>query len=341
MSAFDIRNTVLEIDTLTPVHIGNGDKINRFDYYVDVNTNSFIRMNVLKFILSLPEKTRRELIDIDYSKPLEVIKKYEEIYSKNPDAVREARIWVSGYSPGFLRKIKNSDKDLSMLEVKTHIRTGEKLKPIIPGSSIKGSIATALFYHLKINQKLEIRKFRNMAEKACLGQNSTDSVGRLFKISDTILDHSKTKSAVFVVKNIKKTEERGGNLDQMVECIYESKSNHQVTFLNIPIKFPLDLRIDENLIVKVCNLYYRDGILDEQVKYLKKKRQGSSFISLIEQQLEKIKSDDKAFLLLIGWGSGAEAVTMFSKKSSTKWVVYEGDQYYPLGWCVARFSDSK
>ncbi|MEM4508895.1 MAG: hypothetical protein QW122_04630, partial [Archaeoglobaceae archaeon] len=135
MEGFLTKKTLV-VNFKTPVHVGCGETISRFDYYFNIAKHSVVRVNTLNFILSLPELERKVLENINYEKPSEVFRVFDELYARNQEILKENAIWITGISSGFARKYQSLSQD-SQREIKVQTRTGLSMKPYLPGSSLK------------------------------------------------------------------------------------------------------------------------------------------------------------------------------------------------------------
>ncbi|MCX7998827.1 MAG: type III-A CRISPR-associated RAMP protein Csm5 [Leptospiraceae bacterium] len=358
----------LKIDTITPVYIGSGETLNRFDYFLKINLSekkgSINRINFLNFISQLPREEKKNLLKLDYSDPQRVIMFYDDLFNKYPEAVKKSKLWACGLSQGFVNAIKNKSikkidtSHLFFQEIKTFIRASENLLKIIPGSSIKGAIMTAIWHFLLERNEIEFKRLdyksenfyfrKNKSKVDSKNKSNVDSLGRLIKISDSILEDSVLKSYIFIAKRINKKDLRGGKFRQPIEAIFDSSSYHFVSFVKLPIKIDTgfkifdsgEVEINEKFIVEVCNRFYKDEILNN-LSYLRGVSEGKFFEKTINDALKKIQENPNKFLLLLGWGIGKEAITLNRRKTKTQWVIDELGNYFPLGWCTAEFITEK
>ena len=135
----------LEIETLSPLHIGDGSTLIPLEYVLE---DGLVKVVNLDFLLeALPGKIASQLGE-------EMVPMRDFLNEKNQGHLLQKPELYS-------RKIKLSDgargdleddldrrngQQINKAQIKTFVKTGGK--PFIPGSSIKGAIRTALAYHI-------------------------------------------------------------------------------------------------------------------------------------------------------------------------------------------------
>ena len=138
-------NLRMELRTLTPVHVGSGNKLTSTADFV-VAGNRVIVVHFERIIANLPR-------DVPYSEILsggvgEVLSKYR----LNAEDFKRYEMELFGQR----RRIS---------AISEHIKQGNK--PYIPGSSVKGAIRTAvLWYFLRDNREILHRTLGNLLQKA-------------------------------------------------------------------------------------------------------------------------------------------------------------------------------
>jgi len=133
------------IQTITPVHIGNGKDYGPSEYYLSKSTKGkpiLVKTDLNQVFTSLPEDKKDEFIQhlTDHTFRLEDYLK--NVLGKKPPQIKK-------YLAPLLCKNPNI--------INEHIKTVEK--PYIPGSSIKGAIRTAMLHNIIAYKDIkEIRK---------------------------------------------------------------------------------------------------------------------------------------------------------------------------------------
>lgn len=130
---------ILSLRILSPVHVGDGDRLTKLDFLVEGNTVKVYSFD--RLVLSLNEEEIEKLIvKIEHSKNME---NFEDI---KKDFIIPNLKNVLMYSLPLKGKVPK--------EIYKHIKTfkNNELLPYIPASEIKGAIRTAIIYkYLKDN----------------------------------------------------------------------------------------------------------------------------------------------------------------------------------------------
>jgi len=142
----------IELQTITPLHIGNGKSYSSLEYFIDNKYINFINLNSI-FDGIGKNKTEKESIDIinRLSKKIEkeVINSQSQIDSRS--FFNEYGVNVSDF---VLKKLQTDIKPQRRVEIHQFINQNERY--YIPGSSIKGAIRTAyLFNYFDNNKNIE------------------------------------------------------------------------------------------------------------------------------------------------------------------------------------------
>lgn len=132
----------VEIETITPLHIGTGRAYNKNEYIASgklikrLKTQGFYRELGRKHLNDLIEERKRMGMQFDL----------RNFLNKNGIEIADENIWYSlENNSGFpVDKIR---------EIREHVRSG--IRPFIPGSSIKGALRTAVLWHY-VREHLEL-----------------------------------------------------------------------------------------------------------------------------------------------------------------------------------------
>lgn len=296
--------TNIQIKTLSPVHIGSGNKYDASEYFLDViqKTKVFKRINIQKYYASLNdnEKNRflKDLQKKNYKLPKLNSPKFTKYLAFNKVSIRP------NPTNEIIENIKSSDR------------------PYIPGSSIKGAVENAIFYNalddseiLKlfngnhINKKF-INSFFSPSGKA------NDSIMRFMQISDsTDVKHP------FIYDAFSVKPKNGGGHEQVVKTYLETIYSTQKTLsssittnydadtyekLNIEDKaYMLDIDFIKESIYNFSNDY-----INHELRFCKKHKFDN--LAVFYRKCKKDNSKDKP-LLKIGQGSGFLATTISLK----------------------------
>ncbi|AFL96152.1 CRISPR-associated RAMP protein, Csm5 family [Thermococcus cleftensis] len=151
----------MKLTVLSPLHIGNGNELTVIDV-LPLNDGRIAVLDLERLMLELTSA------GADVEEILTLV--------KAPDIMEDMYIWkryLSDYGVG-LEKVKKYTLPVVGRIAPRSMRIREFIKssgrPYIPGSSVKGSIRTAVFYHVAL-------KYRSRVEK--LLEKLADSEGRI------------------------------------------------------------------------------------------------------------------------------------------------------------------
>lgn len=142
------------LSPITHIHIGNGNQLSPTDYIIKKDTIYFI--NIVKYTSYLISKDKES-----FEKKLEKEDIFD-IYDFFIDnfEIDKKNTYYTSYNVNniFLKNFKTKlDKKTNQLLLNEFIRNGISFKPYIPGSSLKGSLRTAI-----LNNMVTLDKFANL-----------------------------------------------------------------------------------------------------------------------------------------------------------------------------------
>lgn len=382
-----LNTTHCTISTLSPVHIGCGEDYYPTNYVIDDGLLHHFTEEGLLSELTLPEKNN--LAKITEEKGDSGIKKLQAFIHGKKDKLQlhathsvplsealekfyTSRIGQTSQREGNGYNINNQ------LNIARHSFNPYNQMPYFAGSSIKGSIRTALLNALNDGDPLPMRVDVNRdvprgegdkLQKRLLAYNAIpDDPLRLLKISDASyanadnLNAAEIRFAVNRKNKISKFEAKV--LNQLLECLpaYRSRS----------LTFDMTFLADKNThyrwtlcdICKACNEFFvpqlkRELDMLQQLNYTNALWvQGLE--KLLGNELGEAFGNNQAFLLRIGQHGGAESNTLdgvrhikitqgkgnapkFLTKPTTIWLAgNHKDQQHdllPFGWVLVEIDD--
>ena len=344
-----MKNIKLKCEIVSPVHIGSGQETEPLSYVI--KDDRLYRISFEKFINKLNSSEIEHfetLIDSgDLIKIREFISNYEDY-----DGISLYSVQVTPYVRenyySKLNKIENR------LIINTFIRSAHK--PMIPGSSIKGAVRTALLSVVASSRELPYPKGfyeQNQFEGEILNfKNAKNDPFRAVRFRDSFLDNQDT--IVRQILNV--TKKRKASLTSNKMEIVNEISHSTIT--GNPVYFENVLSIDEKLfetkyfnrklsveeIIAACKIFYRDKMEMEHKKFYRGGESERPSSIILDTPLE----ENEAFIR-IGRFSGVESVTLDKyrnprppgKKSvwGTSRNLAEG--VYPMGWVKVCFGGAK
>lgn len=357
----------IELIPLTGVHVGTGNEINPFQYMIRPNVNgkpAMYRFSIENLLHNLEKGKRGELLNLIEDNDLIALRKF---FERNLDtrSILYSIPVTKSTEQQYREKINSIKNQLIISEM--YRSNGEYFLPVIPGSSIKGAIRTALLdsqtkiiKNKLINYKNSdfLRKHKFRFEKEVLGyKDIRDDPLRTLIIRDCTIQ-GKSSQLISEVSLYRKR--RDGDYDfpglkMVVELIRGS-------FLGGDAKGVTELLIDRDLselkhhkirisvenIIKTCNSFYTNLFeLEWERFYLRADGlpEVRNSINSLARYIRKIDGNPGEFLIRLGRYSQVEGVTVtefrhpLNKRGygRTRTLATTDSGFFPLGWIIVRF----
>lgn len=338
----------LHCEVLSPIHIGSGGEIDPLSYIIDASRLYGISFD--KFVYSMSTEDRESFEEIiDKGNLLEIRKFVAGHIDKERDTIFSIEV-----SPKVASLYKAKIADIAnQLLLHPFIRTEGDSVPLMPGSSMKGAIRTALISEMAKNSNLP--KPRDAREEygfesAVLGfKDGKDDPFRGIRLRDKILQRDDT-----IVRDVKNVSRKKGGLESNNIQIVCEVTHARVTGKGV--SFDTEMSFDDELystkflswtfnmeqVIKSCKDFYKDKMEQEHKKFYK-----GSEVEKISLQLLNLPCDDRSFLLRLGRFSGVESVTLDEYRNpkppgnksvwGTSRNLAEG--LYPMGWVKITVSE--
>lgn len=317
------------LEVITPVHIGNGTTYGPQEFYTgkaksgDKLVPIFGRVDVSKLYSELDDDARDELVDHISTQDFRL-----DSMEKFKKAARRAVRYR-----GFLKTESSNIKD-----VHEHIKTSDEI--YIPGSSIKGSIRTALLYKNLRDSDLERiseevsrgrrgdpNKIPNKIINSFFSSDPRDtakkSIMRFLEVTDT---NTSKAPALHMVRVLTVS---GGSYSYKkfplyLEFIPRKKLEFEMNFTYNDVYDRIGLRnkrelVDPETIRESLYTFSRDYI-EHELDFAS--RYGVDFLERIYRKLEKRNSPENP-LMRIGQGSGFLATTIGLRFKEDDYRTYE------------------
>lgn len=358
MKTNTMESVTLHITPLSPVHVGIGEDYEPTNYVMEEEALFAFDSDVANRVLT--ERQRKDLLEMVSKRTRraeEMIAQVQDFFYNNRKPLAAASNHFLPVSAGVFdlyqkRVGQSANREsggksvVNKLEIQRTFFNPYSQHPIIPGSSIKGAIRTALLDDVNDGQGLSEEVYRlkppqrNQALQKELfkGSFATDPM-RLISLGDAnyqtpTLFGSEIRFAVDrkkkeVVKDgqIVQSQAEAQNLYQLLECLpalrYRSFSGtlsvqdlQGMTAKGTPAK---ELRWMVQDIAAACNYFYHKRFVAE-MKVLRERRYLHPDWEKLAEAItsgviyQKMKAG-KAFLLRVGRHSGAESVTIEGVRS--------------------------
>jgi len=341
----------LQIEILTPLHIGSGEEIDPYEYVIKAGRLYKINLADFLYHLSPAEQEKFDKISTDIVRLRQFIRNKANFDKFSEFSVEVSNTVESVYETKF-QDIHNQ------LVISPFIR--ELSSPFIPGSSLKGAMRTAVIFELfqgEANKKMRADIFEAELLKSQRGFYSEKDQRfitrgldggkdpfRAIKITDAKLPENTT-----YIERVETFSRKSGkieplNIQILKEITHSSFQNKHVAVIG-------ELRIDDELIkrnreiklksinkdfiLRACANFTRE-IIDSELEYF-----ADHPTTEICEQLRNESLDKESFLLRLGWGSGFNSMTVNLKQRKPRSVQTRKlvDNVLPLGWTKVKIID--
>lgn len=331
-----------EVEILSPVHIGNGEKLVKgFDYYED-NASLYLvaKEKVFEFLSEAENSSLINEYENNAENILQKMPNKDKVKFSIPSFYLENKsINQSNTSQlgAALANINLSKTSSFPSEISEFECNGQGL-PYIPGSSIKGSIRTALLWCLW--EGLDTNTKRDLLWKAANASKKNAADGTMnyifhsnnrFNPNTNFLRQIQVGDVHFTEKDTKLTIVKSANLKRhgFDYLVNEKPSDFACLALPVSTKSKGTLKIDEFLstnnkaieeldlkvltttrLTKSVNAFSAE-LIKKEMKYFDKDRAKFqsiiTFYTQLQQQIEKLTDDE--CIMRIGFGSGWRFMT--------------------------------
>ena len=340
------KNYKIKLKPISPIHIGTGEAYEPMNYVIDKGMDDKYYMYVFdefEFFKKLDEKSKDEFMKIASDATGDGILKLQKFIKEKSSLAKK----VSYYKMQALKNIAEDydnkigkvvqregggKKVINQLVIEKTLISPNLKKAIIPGSSLKGAIATA-FWEMKV---IDEEQQYNDVKKIMSATNRKNPFFNLL-ISDSKI----IKSSIFIdiAKNIKRNKISKDGLSVVYEVIStESEFEVGLVIKNNAIKIE-DIK-------NACNDHYLpifESQFDDKTDKFIKKELENEFI----KKYMNFRPAGNQFLLRVGKHSGARAVTVdgerkilimqgkgkkpkISEEETTAWLINK----QPFGWLL-------
>ncbi|MBZ4644006.1 MAG: CRISPR-associated protein Csm5 [Deferribacteres bacterium] len=359
----------------SPIHIGSGEYYEPFSYVI--KNNKIYHFDTSVFLSKLPSEKIKQFTMIvknpSFSKTLEARKFiYEnfDISSMANIVFDEQDVSSSDFANEYSEKLINlaskdfNNKMINMLEIEKTYSSGGYT--VIPGSSIKGSIRTAIVNKIIEDNHIKYDPTRRDEYKKLMKEMNlsfTDDIFKILKVSDFSKSESVGKWIGYFHNYPKKSLEKSvsGELTVASEVIRPFQLfAGWLTIGDIPThKYKRDvdniLESKQNLF-KCLNRHYLE-LFKKDYNLFKEKSLNHNFVKIVDKQglIDKL-NENKYAVIRVGKHSGAEGVTFKeraikikenkrrqavhdAKEPTTVWYFSQKkinniNSLYPMGWLI-------
>lgn len=359
----------LTIEPLTPVHIGTGAELTPLDYKVtsklgttDFKKNMYFKFSSDKILKRMIESgDTQRLAKFEEASIKGNMKELQSFFQQNLTSVDDLD-YPCEVTNGFVKRYsENQGKDPydNASKVYQMYRPDGLKTPVIPGSSIKGSIRTAILNSIlydisdekynelkdEFNKVKDPKTFETKLQKALLG-NYSDAKNdpfRAVQIADCSFSakNSQTVGELYNVslnqQNKKIERLKIQILAEVIKGNLMGTSEKTETTLLIDSDLLKTNQIAKNItaeeIVKACNDFFKIQFDNEFEKFYEVcESENCSKLDELDKQISNIvNSNDNSFIIRVGRWSQVEFVTFGSDFRSPK-TSKDKKTGKPKGW---------
>jgi CRISPR-associated protein Csm5 len=326
----------IALTPLSPLHIGDGSQLEAYEY--TVVKERFYRI-LLDRLLTKLSAAERETLNRYVERDLVGLRKFvREHFSP------EIAEYQAAASPRFREVYEEKlGQARNQLIVFPFLRSMGR--PLIPGSSLKGALRTAILNQLisapiadSDAGRLEAKMLGYLGER---GPSIPNDPLKGLRVSDVSLSPEH-----IVAEQIETKKKEGGRLADLSLQILQEVTVSVVTGQEIALSG--EVRIYEGFlnqqtaplkqglrwIAEACNAFYRDQVLSAEEQYFRGLKSIEDVYLRIRQAL-----GPNSFLVRLGWGSGLDSVSLNLRKQSPRPVKTRKliDGRIPMGWLRIQF----
>lgn len=349
----------LLISTVSPVHIGCGHDYEPTNYVID--DDKLYAFEPASLVSKLNQSERDELSRIaDKENSALTVQNVQKFFFRHREQAMEVASHsapvakaVANFYTKRIGQVANRQSDgqnvINNLEIARTAFDPLTSLPLLPGSSLKGAIRTALLeqFRAQLNKRYPMsdndarqsgRVAKKMETELMGGSFNTDPL-RLIKIGDAMFRQEPyvvrnpageeltrvrlAREILFQVNRKKKPNqfEAKGKVETVVECVPALQPLAFACQLVVDNQAKLGdkspgMQIDSSLIAQACNSFYIERFKKDLAMLDDNKYVSTEWATLVKKRLEptgiwgKLIACNTGFLLRVGRHSGAESVTV-------------------------------
>jgi CRISPR-associated protein Csm5 len=344
----------LAITALSPLHIGTGQDLDPTGYVID--GEDLYRFSPEAALRALSAAAREELNRILAAAPtVELIKQVQAFFHRNSEALiaeaEQAMPVLPSIAEEYRQRVgrtaqQEQDRDIiNQLQIARTYADESTGRPILPGSSLKGAIRTALLDIENDGRSLPAdiaalppdKRNRPLQEKLFRYRKFDLDPMRLVQVGDardrtapdtyaTEVRYAVNRNREAVFKDGRELTAQAERLRQVLECVPPLRPQvftgllglQNVNDISSPKLPDPDLRWTFDDIAAACNQFYRP-ILKREIQELGNrgylsKTWGASILKMLLAKQPDMDAG-QAFLLRVGRHSGAESLTLHGVRS--------------------------
>jgi CRISPR-associated protein Csm5 len=327
----------ITLTPLTPLHIGDGSQLEAYEYVVI--KDRFYQLSLDRLLARL-SPAERESVSQYLERDLVSLRRFVREHF-----LPEVAEYQAAASPRFQQLYEEKlAQAQNQLIVFPFLRSMGK--PLIPGSSLKGALRTAILNHL-LTSSIPGNIYADTLEAQTLGYMGDrrpdiprDPLKGL-RLTDVALPAERivaepietwekeaghlTDVSIQILREVSASALTGGEFSLSGEIrIYEGFLNQKTASLKPGLRW----------LAEACNAFYRDRVLAAEEQYFRGEKK-------VEEVYKSIRAaiGANSFLVRLGWGSGLDSVSLNLRKEQPRPVKTRKliDGRFPLGWLKVQY----
>lgn len=333
------------IRPLTPVHIGTGEPLEPYEYAI--LGEQFYRLDLDAFLMALP---REQALAFAETAGRNLAAARSFLQGRAELVGTHARYRCPAAKVAIQHYEERLDEALSDLTVRETLRAGGMT--ILPGSSIKGAIRTAVLYD-EVRKPVDGRRYGRRSDRLqrdTFGhRNPLDDPFKALKISDSLPPYGDVGQLRLAEVHVRKggrwgptrrgrlmvrLETTGGELEGRVRA-----SRHEVQIDEAWQRGARPrYRLEMGKVIAACRRFYDEHLAAEAGFVRDLAGAARAYAAL---QAWRGEMPDHGFLLRLGWGSGLDGVSVNRALDRPKQTISRRllDGGMPLGWVEVQVLD--
>lgn len=354
-----MKEIVFNARVLTPVFIESGEKITPLEYYIkeekinEKNKRLLFYFSIIDLLSTLSDEERKEYERVVASQNITDLRDLVKRLLESRDASKFTIFKVAVGEKFYQEYENNINSENNQLEVNLFYRNKIDKAVYIPGSSIKGSIRTAILNYLYNNKSPQeknilIKEFRRRHDSRKVeadllnawNYNNTSldpqkDIFRYFIVNDISIGTGKTY--IFSIQNYQINKKRKIGIKIFSEGItFNVEFQIKILITKDDLRLGKDF-IDKGFIMKCCKHFYEENILNEEISKKVEPYEIEKIYDKIKDQL-KMKNGT---LIRLGRYSHCESKTFPEpmRNIDSRRGVYGTsrmivEEQYPAGWIM-------
>lgn len=333
---------------LTAVHIGTGEELGPLNYIIGQNKKGerkYYRFSSERIASSFSGEDYAAFAEaVDQDNMIRLRKLFQKNINRN-NALMYASFVTAEVVDAYDTKFSDPNNQLLVHEM---YRTGKKHEPVLPGSSLKGAIRTAVLNSLAeaaSYDELQHERKAGFLEAKLLNYNFkkiAEDPFRGLRVSDGTVSGGSTQ-LVAKIYNYRPHEANPSQrfLDKMQIFCETIAGQYCSGDSEITCTMEIDDRVfkkNKRTIIKNCYDFYSKILNDEYKSFYSSEPPIANVLEQIGEFIDKEAEKENVALIRIGRFSQRESMVIhkFAKRKQgiSRMVAGYNNAYLPLGWCI-------